>query len=130
MILLALIGVVLVVIAVAVGVDVWQVNTGHVLVKAFNHTFSQPTWALFAAGAVSGALFLVGLEMVLIAGARNKRGEETAARHDRFAAQDQEATIASEEPRPSEEPARVSGVAESDTLARRNGRGAHFAPRR
>jgi hypothetical protein len=115
MILLALAGVIFIAIAVAVGVDVWQVNSGHVAVTAFNHTFSQPAWAVLVAGAVCGALVVLGLETILAAGG----GRRNRPRPNRRAAR-----------RGGERPEVVPGRVEADTVTRRSSRGAHFAGRR
>ena|SRR5579862_868657 len=133
MILLALVGVIFICTAVAVGVDVWQVNTGHVVVTAFDHVFSLPAWAVVGAGAVCGALIVVGLAMVGAAGARNQRlhSKRRLAGGDRVAAPaENKGTIALDERPADEQAALVRGPVDSDSVTRRGRRGAHFADRR
>jgi hypothetical protein len=69
----ALIGLVCVGAAVAAVVDVWKANSGYVHVKAFGHVFSQPPWTVVAAGAVCGAVAVLGLGMVAAGGPRHHR---------------------------------------------------------
>ena len=133
MILLALIGVTFVAIAVAVGVDVWQVNARHVPVEAFNHSFSQPAWATLGVGAGCGALVVIGLGMILVGGARARRQDRELAsvRRDPPVARGRdERTIDAEEQTEQGQPARITGMVESDTVSRRARGGAHFAGRR
>ena len=71
--ILALLGLIFIGAAVAVGIDVWRENTNtHLAVQGFGHTFSQPPWVVIVVGAVCGALILLGLAMFL-AGAAARR---------------------------------------------------------
>ena len=69
---------------VAVGIDVWQENSNHVVVQGFGHMFSQAPWVAIVVGAVCGALIMLGLAF-LFAGAASRRrtaGERRAALRD------------------------------------------------
>lgn len=76
---MVVLGLLLLLAAVGVGADVAIKNTASIDVNAFGQTFSlSPGW-LFVVGAVTGAVALLGLSMMLTGGARARRRRRSLA---------------------------------------------------
>jgi hypothetical protein len=129
-----LIGLIFIGAALTVGIDVWQQDSGHVLVQGFGHTFSQPPWVVLVVGAVCGALLVLGLGLLDGASARGRRlrREHRALlrERDRLAEQAQAERAGRERAERERAVAavdrsRIAGTVKNDTLARHEGSAAN-----
>jgi hypothetical protein len=127
-----LIGLLLIGVVLAAGIDVWKENGAHIKVQGFGHSFSQPPWVVLLVGAGCGVLLVIGLGLIARGVARSRRlrreHEEVLRDRDRLAKEIEAERAAHEHPE-ALEPALTSAGDKDAVLAASNGP-AHRSTRR